>query len=90
MVTTNLKKKNEEIRDWYFISFRDVNKNMNIGCCNIRVRGGPKRALERTIELGINPGGEAAIFLIGKPELEPNRLYSRDEMINLNYQKINE
>ena len=75
---------------WYFISFRDPRRNRNLGCCNVNAKGGPQKALDKTVELKINPGGESAIFLIPEPELVPNRLYSRQEMIDLDYKKINE
>lgn len=75
---------------WYFISFRNPQMNRNLGCCNVSAKGGPQEALDKTVELEINPGGEAAIFLISEPELVPNRLYSRQEMIDLDYKKINE
>jgi hypothetical protein len=79
-------------QNWYFISFRDPVKNRNLGCCNILVddRKGSKSVLEMATELGVNPGGEAAIFQIDEPELDANRLYSREEMIALNYKKINQ
>ncbi len=70
---------------WYFLSFRDPKKNRNLGCCNVCVSGNLEQALERTRELGINPGGEVAAYEVEEPELEPNKLYSRKEMLDLGY-----
>ena len=71
---------------WYFLSFRDPKKNRNLGCCNVGVEGGLMKALEKARELKINPGGEVMASRIGKSELEPDRLYSRKEMLNLGYE----
>lgn len=84
---------------WYFLSFRDPKTNVNLGCCNVAVTAvkgglevalqkGFQAALQKTRQLGINPGGEAMGFLLREPELEPDRLYSREEMIRLGYEKI--
>jgi len=75
-------KKNEQ---WYFLSFRDSDTNTNLGCCNVVVEGGLENALHKTKILQINPGGEVRGFIIDGPELEPNRLYSRQEMLDLGY-----
>ena len=79
--------------DWYFISFRNPDTNTNLGCCNVSVKagGGQDAALRKTHQLKINPGGEVAMFLTQaiEPGWEENKLYSREEMKAMKYEKIN-
>ena len=70
----------------YFLSFRDPDRNRNLGCCNVIVEGDLEAALSKTRDLGINPGGEVMAYRIEEPELELNRLYSRQEMKDLDYE----
>ena len=77
-------KKQKKVK-WYFLSFRDSGRNRNLGCCNVSVSGGLEEALEKTRKLRINPGGEVMAYLIKEPELKPDRLYSRKEMLSLGY-----
>ncbi|MFA6460803.1 MAG: hypothetical protein WCV90_00920 [Candidatus Woesearchaeota archaeon] len=70
---------------WYFLSFRDPVANKNLGCCNVAVIGGLEKALRKTHDLGINPGGEVMAYPMDEAELDPDRLYSRQEMIQLGY-----
>ncbi len=77
--------KKQKTKKWYFLSFRDPNKNKNLGCCNVGVRGGLEEALKKTRQLKINPGGEVLAYQIKKPELIPNILYSRKEILSLFY-----
>jgi hypothetical protein len=70
---------------WYFLSFRDPKINKNLGCCNVCVKGNLEKALEKTKKLGINPGGEVAAYELEEPELKSNKLYSRKEMLDLEY-----
>tara|TARA_Y100000310_G_C19971385_1_gene485637 strand:+ start:200 stop:478 length:279 start_codon:yes stop_codon:yes gene_type:complete len=87
----------EETR-WYFISFRDPIKNRNLGCCNVSIeidraapeKSGLVKALAKTRELGINPGGEVAAFLLmeKEDEMDADRLYTKAEMDKMNYDKL--
>ncbi len=73
---------------WYFLSFRNPTTNHNLGCCNVAVEGGLQQALAKVRSLGINPGGEVMAYTIDGPELEPDKLYSREEMIAKDYEMI--
>ena len=53
--------------DWYFISFVDRVKNIQLGACNICVPE-DKDPLDYAHEKGINPGGEAAVYPLKGPE----------------------
>jgi hypothetical protein len=71
---------------FYFISFRDPDKNLNLGVCMVEAEH-VTQAIPTTHEKGINPGGEALIFELEKPEedLELNKLYTRQEMLDMGY-----
>jgi hypothetical protein len=84
-------KERQNTEYWYFLSFRDPHLNRNLGACNVSVQeNSPHLALNKTKELKINPGGEVMIYPVIGPELEPNRLYSRAELIALEYKKVND
>ncbi len=85
MISRKPKSKKQQKERWYFLSFRNPSINKNLECCNVGVIGDLEKALEKTRKLRINPGGEVAAYEIDKPELEPDRLYSRKEMIKLGY-----
>lgn len=72
--------------DWFFISFLNVSENKCLGCVNLQASS-PDEALEKTRTLEINPGGEAKVFTTVEAEeaMEPDRLYSREEMLELGY-----
>ena len=42
-------------------------------------------ATKKAWNLGINPGGEVLFQRVEEPELELNRLYTRDEMLQMGY-----
>ena len=61
---------------WFSFSFDSVNQ----GCCNVQAES-QEAALQKTIDLGIHPKHDDIEIGVGdKPELEPDRLYSPDEM----------
>ena len=76
-----------------WLSFRDPEKNLNLGCCIVSDVQNFTEAIQKAHKLGINPGGE----VMGTPMteemfkeegLEADRLYTRSEMIELGYEKI--
>ncbi|MBT4825076.1 hypothetical protein HN695_07250 [Candidatus Woesearchaeota archaeon] len=94
---TRIHKERKDNQQWYFLSFRDPDLNRNLGCCNValNVNEGLNSLdakdtldviLAKTRTLGINPGGEVKAYKVEKPELKPNKLYSRQEMRKLGYE----
>lgn len=79
---------------WFFLSFRDSDKNLNLGCCNVQVEDHQIDidAIQKTHDLGINPGGEVMVFSTEEiePGWEENKLYSKQELDNMAYKKINQ
>lgn len=82
---------------YYWISFAAPGKG-NLGCCIVQAES-EKAAHEKTITLGINPGGEVLIVQInsehpsGKREIEKwglNRLISKAELLGDGYQSVGE
>lgn len=71
---------------FYFISFRDPQRNLNLGVCQVETSS-KELAINKSIALGINPGGEAKIYELDEkePELELDRLYSKQEMLDLGF-----
>lgn len=74
---------------WYWLSFVDTNINKNLGCCNVEAIS-KEAALFKVNVLGINPGGEVLIQEMPEPEVEPNKLYSPEELVSLGYINIGE
>jgi hypothetical protein len=72
---------------WYWLSF--VIDGVNVGCCNVQATS-KYTALDKTHLLGINPGGEVMIGEIPAPELEPDKLISRAELVKLGYLSVSE
>lgn len=72
---------------YYFMSFRDVRTNTNLGVCQVEAAS-EKFAMTKSIALGINPGGEVAIYELEEkePELELDRLYTKQEMLDLGFE----
>lgn len=69
----------------YFISFGTTQGNLGVVCTTA---ASEPSALLKTIQLGINPGGEAAIWRMYKEEADKlgrDRLISPEEMKTLNY-----
>ena len=69
---------------YWWLSFRDPDKNLHLGCCNVEAED-QISAARKAYELGINPGGEVLIIPLEAPELELDRLYSRQELLDLQY-----
>lgn len=80
--------------EYYFMSFRDVEKNINIGVCVIKADN-ENEAFRKSIEKNINPGGEIMLVSMTAEQfksegLEENRLYSKQEMQDRNYKTVGE
>lgn len=72
---------------WYWFSFSFDGKNQ--GCCNVQAES-QEVALQKTIDLGIHPKHDDIEVYVGdKNELEPDKLYSKEEMEKLNYKAHN-
>lgn len=69
---------------WYWLSFLDPDKNLNLGCCNVEADNAMDAVL-KTHSLGINPGGEVMIWEVPYPEQEPDRLYKREDLLSKGY-----
>lgn len=69
---------------WYWFSFSFDGKNQ--GCCNVQAES-KETAIQKTIDLGIHPKhDDIEVYEGNAPELEPDRLYSKEEMENLKYE----
>lgn len=71
--------------NFYFISFGVVGKNLGVVCTHA---SSGVSALKKVSDLGLNPGGEAAIWPISSQEAKAlgcDRLISPDEMRQRNY-----
>ncbi len=63
---------------WWWFSFSFGGKNQ--GCCNVQAES-QEAALQKTIDLGIHPKHDDLEIWEGNNfELEPDRLYSSEEM----------
>ncbi len=69
---------------WFWFSFS--HNGVNQGCCNVKAAN-QKAALRKTIHLGIHPKHDdiETCELLGEAELEPDRLFTRQEMLDMNY-----
>lgn len=68
---------------WFWFSFSHKGKNQ--GCCNVEAAN-EKAALQKTIDLGIHPKhDDIETFELEDAELEPDRLITRQEMLDMNY-----
>lgn len=76
---------------WFWISFSDPTKPRGfLGVAIVNVPGSGRRegdvdyAIEKTIALGINPGGMALVIELAEDEVPPiifcNRLLTREEL----------
>jgi hypothetical protein len=72
---------------WWWLSFCQFGKNT--GVCNVQAPT-KEEALQKTIELKIHPRhDDIACYKIDKNELEPDKLYTPEEMRALKYQSHN-
>lgn len=74
---------------YWFMSFRDVDLDLNLGCCIIKADSG-HIALQLSHQKEINPGGELYSYGMNEEQFEEqgmelNHLYSRAEMIELGF-----
>ncbi len=71
---------------WFSFSFGGVNQ----GCCNVEAES-QEAARQKTIDLGIHPKhDDIDVYAIESSQLEPDRLYSREEMLKMNYENYKE
>ena len=76
------------VENWYFLSFSFDGKNQ--GCCNVQADT-KEAALQKTIDLDIHPKhDDIRCYQIHKAELTPNKLYSPDELGELDYKREKE
>ena len=74
---------------YWFLSFREVKKNQNLGVCVVQAED-EDLALGESWLKKVNPGGEVLFAKMTEEEfksegLELDRLYSREEMKDLGY-----
>ena len=74
---------------YMWLSFRDPENNVNLGVCIVEATDFTK-AVDKAWELGINPGGEIGGYSLNQEQFEAeelglNKLYSRQDMIDLGY-----
>jgi hypothetical protein len=72
---------------WWWLSF--VIDGINAGCCNVQASN-REMAIIKVNLLGINPGGELMIGEIPAPELEPDKLISREELVRRGFLSVKE
>lgn len=71
---------------WYWFSFS--HNGINQGCCNVQAKD-KESALQKTIDLRIHPKHDnIETFELDTPELEPDRLFSKHEMIDRDYETV--
>ena len=70
---------------WFWVSFSL--DGTNVGVCNIQAISDAQARIKIN-DLGIMPKFDhASVYEHHDKEMEPNRLYSRDEMIEMGYEK---
>ncbi len=75
------------MKKWYWLSFS--HKGVNQGVCNVQAYN-KRMALQRTIDLGIHPPhDDISILELLAAELEPDRLFSKQEMLDRKYDTVN-
>jgi hypothetical protein len=82
------------MKNYMFLSFVDRDKNINTGACIVEAND-LMEAVDIAWQKGINPGGEVAGWQLSKAQyesepMEVNRLYTPDELFELQYKKVNE
>jgi len=69
---------------WYWFSFSY--KGRNQGCCNVEAKD-RETAIQKTIDLNIHPKHDhMEIFEFDDAELEPDKLFSRKELLGKGYE----
>ena len=76
--------------NYFWLSFRNPDKNINLGVAIIEDADNLVIAIAKAHTLNINPGGEVFGVLCTEEQfkeegLEANRLYTRQEMIKKDY-----
>ena len=75
-------------KNWFFLSFRDVERDLNLGVCIVEATV-KTFAIDEAWKQKCNPGGEVFVYPVESPEsegLKPNRLYTRQEMLDRKYE----
>lgn len=77
---------------YYFLSFVNQEINENMGVCIVDAPN-LDEAIRKAWKLGINPGGQVSFAKIEKSEMEDNdleldRLYSKQDMMDRGYMTI--
>jgi hypothetical protein len=71
---------------WYWFSFSY--KAENQGCCNVEADT-PKEGLQKTIDLNIHPKHDSIeCYEIPLPELKPDTLISKEELMKEGFRNI--
>jgi len=79
------------MKNWW-LSFRDVDKNRNTGCCMVQAVD-REMAIGESWLRGCNPGGEVLFHemsdeMTAAQGLEMNKLYSRDFLRARGFEKV--
>ena len=79
-----------ESGNYYFLSFRNPDVPLNLGACIVQSTS-VKDAIMLAHLLRINPGGDVHVYEMSEEgfkeqHMELNRLYSREEMLKMNFQ----
>jgi hypothetical protein len=77
-----------------WLSFRDPDLNLNLGCTIVRASNFHE-AVTKAHDLGINPGGEVLGWKMTEQQviaegLEIERLYNRSELKQMGYKNISQ
>ena len=72
--------------NWYWFSFSY--KRVNQGCCNVQAKN-REDALQKTIDLEIHPKhDDIEVVELEDAELDPDRLYTRHELLEMEYHPV--
>ena len=78
--------KREKGLKWYWFSFSFQGESQ--GVCNVEAANG-KKALQKTIELGIHPKHDDIVTCeIREAELPPDKLHTKNDMKALGYESV--
>jgi hypothetical protein len=77
---------------YVYLSFCDEVKHKSLGVCIVEVDD-QMQAIQEAWDQGVNPGGEVLAFTLTAgqfkaQELEVNRLYSREELVEMGFETL--